>query len=227
MIRLHPPMTMTDADRLLREYIARFESGGSVDPSDLLEQADGRERARLSALIDGYLEHGAPAKQWNPEAFEGSLAERATELVQDSWEAGEEALPRQLVALRNKAKLKRTELFKRLAEALGHPDQEPKVARYYNAIEHGALPTEGISSKVFDALAKILDTSAEALRKAGEAVTPSAGGEPGPAYARMAPSPGRDESPGYEQRSGPQERPDEIPAEEEWDEVDRLFRGSD
>ena len=29
------PMMMTDVDRLLRDYIERFEAGGSVDPSDL------------------------------------------------------------------------------------------------------------------------------------------------------------------------------------------------
>jgi hypothetical protein len=220
-IHPHRPMTMTDADRLLQTYIERFEQGGSVDPTDLLKQAEGRDRARLSALIEGYLEHAAPAQEWDSEAFEGSVAQRATELVQESWAAESAALPQELVALRKRAELKRSTLVQRLAEALGFPQQEAKVAVYYNAMEHGTLPPKGISAKVFDALAALLDTSADALRKAGEAVTPSAGGEPGEAFARAirvqatdeqlaAASPGRTET---ESEAG----------DTEPDEVDRLF----
>ena len=68
MIRRHW-MTMTDVDRLLREYIERFESGGSSDPGDLLEQVEGREREKLTVLIQGYLEHSAPAQDWDAEAL--------------------------------------------------------------------------------------------------------------------------------------------------------------
>ena len=70
-------MTMTDLGALLWQYIERFESGGSVDPSDLLDQVQGEERRELGALIEGYLELGAPPRAWNAEAFEGSIAERA------------------------------------------------------------------------------------------------------------------------------------------------------
>ena len=72
---------MTDVDRLLQTYIERFEAGDATDPSDLLDQAEGPDRARLSALIDGYLEHAAPPQQWDAEAFEGSVAMRAAEMV--------------------------------------------------------------------------------------------------------------------------------------------------
>ncbi|CAN5485907.1 hypothetical protein BH20ACT15_BH20ACT15_14550 [soil metagenome] len=216
---------MTDVDTLLRSYIERFQAGESVDPSDLLNQLDGRDRARLSALIDGYLEHGAPPQAWDAEAFEGSVAEEATELVRERWEAEAAALPAMLVERRKQAKLHRSDLVTRLADALGFPQAEPKVARYYNAMEHGWLEPRGVSDKVFDALASLLDTSADALRKAGEAVTPSAGGEPEGVWARTAPS-ARAE---LRLESG---APDEIDEASEafeediddWDEVDRLFR---
>ena len=86
------------------------------------------------------------------------------------------------MALRKQAELPRPSLVDSLAKALGAKKkaEREKVAGYYNAMEHGQLEPQGISSKVFDALAGLLGTSAEALRKAGEAVAPSAGGEPGP-----------------------------------------------
>src|SRR5262249_35244998 len=111
--------TMADVHKLLRRYIERFESGETVDPTDLLAQTEGPERARLSALIEGYLEHAAPAQEWDPEAFEGSLAERASARVAESWSAASGELPRELVDLRNKRKLKRRELVRRLSDALG------------------------------------------------------------------------------------------------------------
>src|SRR4051794_4146041 len=70
-------MTMTDADRLLREYIERFESGGSADPNDLLDRAQAADRTKLAPLIEGYLEHAARLQAWDPEAFDGSVADRA------------------------------------------------------------------------------------------------------------------------------------------------------
>ncbi len=112
---------MTDLNTLLQTYIERFESGESTDPTDLLEQAEGRDRARLSALIDGYLEHAAPAQEWDSAAFEGSVAARAAGMVEDAWAAESAALPRELVALRKRAELPRRSLVERLAETLGFP----------------------------------------------------------------------------------------------------------
>lgn len=212
---------MTDPDRLLKTYIERFEAGGSADPSDLLDQLEGRDRERLRALVGGYLEHAAPAQRWDAKAFEGSLAARASARVEESWRAESAALPKLLVERRKQAKLQRKALVERLADWLGHPDQEPKVARYYNALEHGWLAPAGVNERVFEGLAKLLGTSAEALRKAGESVAPSAGGEPAEVWARMASPPkpaDREASDTEEIESTP------LEITEDWDEVDRLFR---
>jgi hypothetical protein len=116
----------------------------------------------------------APRGRWDPEAFKGSLAERAIEAAEadDGWSA---VLPR----LRDEAKLKRATVVERLAEALGFADQRDRVAAYYHQMEQGRLPSDGVSARGLEALASILGTTAGALRKSGEAA-PSprqAGGE--------------------------------------------------
>jgi transcriptional regulator with XRE-family HTH domain len=220
---LRGPMTMTDADRLLRDYVKRFEAGGETDPSDLLEQLSGRERERLSALIDGYLENAAPPQAWDAEAFEGSLAERATARVAESWSSAAGELPHRLVELRNQHKLKRRELVARLANALGVASQEQKVAAYYHRLERGTLQSDRVSAKVFDALASILGTTTDLLRKAGDAVAPSAGGEPDLAFTRLTQP---DPAAANEQTDYLAARTESDDEEQEnWDEVDRLFMG--
>jgi hypothetical protein len=217
---------MTDVPALLKTYIERFESGDETDPTDLLEQASGHDRARLSALIDGYLEQSAPTQSWDAAAFESSpVASRAADLVQEQWGAEAAALPSELVALRKQAKLPRRWLVERLASALGFAGETDRVGVYYNAMEHGQLPPAGISSRVFDALASILDTSAEALRKAGDAVAPSAGGKPGVAFARTV----RVEAAADQAAPSPARKREQIDeaAEIEPDELDRLFTEGD
>lgn len=219
-------MTMTDVETLLQTYIERFEAGDSPDPTDLLEQTEGRDRARLSTLIEGYLEHAAPRQRWDAKAFEGSVASRAVEMLQTDWAEQTSALSAQLVALRKQKQIERKTLVATLAEKLGFPKEADRVAAYYNAIEHGQLEPRGISSKVFDALASVLDTSADALRKAGEAVSPSAGGMASPAFTRTTPvevTPDQLEgaaSPGKAMRS-------ETPEAEQLDDLDRLFLGGE
>ena len=85
-------------------------------------------------------------------------------------------------------------------------------------MEHGRLPAEGISQRVFEALAEILGESAERIRNAGLGGRPPESGTQ-PALARLA----FDES-----RAAP--LPSELEAEAEApgaeagrDEVDELF----
>jgi hypothetical protein len=181
---------MSDVDKLLRQYIDRFKSGGSADPGDLLSKVGGRDRARLSALIDGYLEHAAPAQDWDPDAFEGSVAEQATARVAETWSDATGQLPVELVRLRNERQIKRADLVSKLADSLGVSAAREKVAFYYHRMEHGLLPTEGVSAKVWDALAKLLGTSADSLRELGSTTGPAAGqASPAALYARTAPPP--------------------------------------
>ena len=52
-------------------------------------------------------------------------------------------------------------------------------------MEHGLLEPAGVSDRVLDALAGIVDTTREALRRAGERVAPPDAGE-GAVFARKA-----------------------------------------
>jgi hypothetical protein len=207
---------MAEVDRLLRDYIARFESGGFADPREFLSKLEDRDRSELAALIDGYLEHAAPPKDWDPEAFEGSLAQRAVAQLAEQWSGGD--LPRELVALRTERKLKRSELIAKLAEALGVTAKQEKVALYYHRMEHGLLPAEGISGRVFDALATLLGTSAEALRRAA---SPSGASEDAATFARLA----RPDATKLETFDALEGAPSPERESEDWDEVDRLFLG--
>jgi len=220
---------MTDVDRLLRQYIEQFESGGSPNPTEFLDHAQDRDRARLSALIEGYLETEAPAREWDADAFEGSMAERAVAGVAESWSTASGQLPSELVARRKEARIKRGDLVTRLAKALGVPDRREKVALYYHQLERGLLPAGGVSSRVFDALAKLLGTTAGELREAGGSISPAFDqASPGIAatHARTA-----RHDPIYAQDAdlaapAPAARP-ASEQDQEPDEVDRLFTGGD
>ena len=213
---------MPTVETLLKEYIAAHRAGEEADPRDWLARLEGRERALLAAMIDGYLER-APAPEWDADAFKDSgmapLAERVDLALQG--QAG--IWPAVLPGLSHKAKLKRSDLVARLAAALGVPDKQDKVGSYYHEMERGLLPADGVHDRVLEALGPMLGQSAEALRAAGRALAPGTGADVAgaAAFAREARPDPEHAAPAA---SG---RPPAPPgdAEEEWDEVDRLFRG--
>ena len=210
---------MSEIDRLIEEFAADYEAGRAVDQAALLERAGPDERQELAARLDSYL-MTAPPRKWDPEAYEGSLAQRAVDRVYESLEEVNVTWQVLLPDLRNRATIKRQDLVERLARALGF-DSDPEVAKvgdYYNRMEHGQLPASGVAAKVTDALATILDTGAERIRAAG-ARTDAAPGGPQATFARTA-------TPNAEFAEEPllAADADEIaPAPAERDEIDALF----
>jgi hypothetical protein len=214
---------VSEVDRLLSEYIAEHRAGGEADPLAYLDQLEGTDRAELSELIDAYLVR-SPGQAWDAKAFAGSASERLAERLGEALTGQAGLWPVVLPRLRDRARLKRDEVVERLAEALGVGGREQKVERYYHGMEHGSLPSTGVSSKVLQALGGIFGASGEFLRSIGEPFGAGPGPAEGPVFARTAtvqpeyldadtagpPSPGR--------------TPD---AAEQWDEVDELFRGGD
>ncbi len=101
--------------------------------------------------------------------------------------------------------------------------REEKVAYYYNQMEHGLLEPDGVSDRVLDALAAIVDTTRDALRGAGERVAPPEAGE-GAVFARKAYA---DADYGGEDLTGAPASAAERARDEafERDEVDELFLG--
>ena len=209
---------MTNVERLLSEYKqADREDPAGADPRPYLERVAGSERELLAGLIDAYLAR-APRREFDAGAFQASPAAVIAEGVQRSL-AGESGIwPALLPRLRHRSELRRAELVDQLAARLGAQSQEPKVGEYYHRMEQGLLPAAGVSDTVLEALGRIVGWSAEALRKAGEMPAPGPPrSDAGAVFART--------NRGAATAPGP-EAPDRAPAAEEWDEVDRLFRGA-
>lgn len=174
---------MTEIRRLVEEFAADYEAGRPVDAAELLDRVDPGQRQELAEQLDRYL-MTAPSRKWDPEAFEGSLAQRAVDRVYESIEGVSGTWPEILPRLRNQARIRRAALVERLARALGFT-AEPQVAKvgdYYNRMEHGLLPATGVSARVIEALAAILGADPEQLRAAGA----RRGEGPDPAEAAFA-----------------------------------------
>ena len=222
---------MADVDAIFRDFARSFEGDRSTDPRPYLERVDAVDREELRLRIEAFLER-APRREWDRDSFAASLAERAVAAASPEIDApaaeDAEGWPQLLPALRDAARLKRTEVVERLAGALGFPQAEDRVATYLHRMEMGALPSQGVSTRVLEALGSILGSSAEALRRAGEA---GEGGGPsgGEVFARRGGPAGgiasSDADPAeiaYESVADAMR--DDRP---EPDELDRLFTGGD
>src|SRR5918999_4809008 len=209
---------MDDLNRLFSEYKEAFQ-GGEGDPRPFLDRAAPSDRALLAALIDAFLKE-APRREYSQDAAGGAAA-AVTDEVHRTLAGTSGLWPALLPRLRGRARLRRAELVSQLAARLGAQAQQDKVGLYYHQMEQGLLPESGVSDTVLEALGKIVDSTASALRKAGQMPAP---GPPRtdegavfarPTYGEPAAAAPADES----------ELPRRERGAEEWDEADRLFRG--
>lgn len=217
--------SVADLEAMRDEFAAAFEAGDSPDPSDWLARVSAPERQKLELLIDSYL-MTASRRAWDADAYQGSLAKLAVERVFESREGVSGSWPELLPRLRDRARVKRADLVRRLADALGvggDPADLDKVGWYYNRMEHGALPAAGVSETVLDALAGLVGSSVQALRAAGERAGGTGGGE-AVAYARVAsPDPARFELADADADMSVPASAAEPPPER--DRIDELFTG--
>ncbi len=209
---------MADVENLFRSYVARHRAGENPSERELLTQVEGTDRDELAAMIDAYLAR-APRRAWDPSQFEASGAAPFVESVARSLQGSAGFWPTLLPRLRTRMRVARKDLVGELASRLGVPGRQDKVGHYYHQMEQGLLPSEGVSDSVLDALGAILGESREALRRAGQSLGPAGGpGGTDAVFARTAVGPAVEAevaAPAAAPRS----------AEEEWDEIDRLFRG--
>jgi hypothetical protein len=212
---------MTDVERLLTEYKEAHQEGGDADPRPYLARVTGVDRELLAGLIDSYLA-GAPRRPFSAAAFAESRAAPVAEEVERSLAGAGGMWPTLLPRLRARARLRRTELVAQLAARLGAQGaQQEKVGLYYHQMEQGLLPESGVSDTVLEALGKIVDSTASALRTAGQMPAP---GPPrtdeGAVFARATYGEPAADLPAQAEELAARDR-----GPEEWDEVDRLFRG--
>jgi hypothetical protein len=207
---------MSDVDQLLAEYVAEHRAGGEADPRAYVARASPAERTELAVLIDAYLVR-VPRRAFDPEDFRGSAAERTVDELERALGGQSGLWPTLLPRLRDRAGLKRSELVERLAAALGLRNLTSKVAGYYHEMEQGQLPARGVSDRVLEALGQIVGETTQTLKDAGSSLRPAAEGLDGPdtAFARRA----------YPEPAAPARAAPAPHPEDEWDEVDELFRG--
>ena len=135
---------MADLERLIEQFKADYEAGRPTDVLAFVDQVPAEKRQELADRLDMYL-MDAPRRRWDPAAFEGSLAQAAVDRVHESIEGVSGSWPELLPALRNSARIKRSDLVRRLAFPLGF-ESEPqveKIGAYYHQMEHGTLPAGG------------------------------------------------------------------------------------
>ena len=206
---------MSQVEKLLSEY-KEAHRAGSGDPRPFLERAPAEDRALLAALIEGYLEN-APRREFDRDEFLDSAAAPVAEGVQRSLAGAGGLWPALLPRLRAQARVKRADLVRELAARLGAESKQDKVAGYYHQMEQGLLPADGVSDTVLDSLGKIVGVAGESLRKAGSL--------PAPGPLRMDEAAVFTRMTDASLAAGSTAPMAEEPAPE-WDEVDRLFRGS-
>ncbi|MDQ2621942.1 MAG: hypothetical protein M3Y45_02765 [Actinomycetota bacterium] len=156
---------------LFDQFVAEFRAGrGNVNP--FLDQVDGHDREQLSLLIEAFIETD-PEPEVTPEGLtDPALAAMTARVTAELGGAGG-TLSQLLVTLRNGLKLRRTEVVDSLADRLDAAGSEKeKIDGYYHDLEWGTLPAAGISDRVIDSLAAILDTTAAHLREAGRTLGP-------------------------------------------------------
>lgn len=178
-------VAVADLARVFAEFVEAHLAGRDPDPWEYTERVVEADRGELEELIDAYYVD-APPRPWDPEAFRGSESERLVDAIDRSFRGRAGLWPAVLPRLRDRARLRRTELVARLAERLGVADREEKVGAYYHQMEQGLLPSAGVSERVLDGLARILGVTADSLRSAGRVLTPQAGEAEDAVFARTA-----------------------------------------
>ena len=205
-----------DPDRILSDFIDAWNAGRRPDADDYVGRADEPDRAPLASDIVAFLAF-APTPEYDEAALEAIRAEPAVVAGAAATHAPGGLWPALLPQLRRRAALSTGQLAAALVGALGlSRDSEPKTRDYLERLEAGELEPRGLSGRLLDGLARLLEVPRTALEGAG-----GFGAPPAPALFRA-------EGP----RAG--ELRDDLdvladalaaPGGGDWDEVDELFRG--
>lgn len=211
---------MADLDALLAEFEASYLAGGGADVTRFLERVPASERQELATMLDSFLMGKATRRPWDSAAYEGSLAKEAVERVYESTEGVSGTWPELLPRLRAQARIKRSDLVERLAKALGFGDEASvaRIGEFYHRMEHGTLPSRGVSPRVVGALASLVGASPDEIRDAGGTELSADGGS-GAAFARTA----RPDSDFVAEMRDREEASPERERSGDLDEIDSLF----
>lgn len=213
---------MSEPDQITAAFDAyvEFFRKGDGDPTPFLNRFQGEDRRELEILVDAFLETG-PKADLDPDAPPDPEVEMITASVMERFDGATGALSELVRGLRAKLGLGQVEVVRELAIALkASPAEHEKIDGYYHDLEWGTLPSSGISTKVFDSLARILKTNSVVLQEAATELGPGRTSSAGTAFARtVVEIEFAQESPAMDVPSG------NFRASDPPDRIDQLFTG--
>jgi len=168
-----------DPDRILSDFIDAWNAGRRPEVDDYVGRADEPDRAPLASDIVAFLAF-APTPEYDDDALEAIRAEPAVVAGAAATHAPGGLWPALLPQLRRRAALSTGQLAAALVGALGlSRDSEPKTRDYLERLEAGELEPRGLSGRLLDGLARLLEVPRAALEGAG-----GFGAPPAPALFR-------------------------------------------
>lgn len=208
-----------DMDERLAAFARAYEAGDG-DPVPFMEGLDETGRRRFQMMVSDYLEEN-PERQRDVSRLKDPAMARLIGSVASRLDGASGGMSRLVVDLREGRHLLQEDVVEALATELDATDTEKeKIDDYYHDLEFGNLPARGISGKLLTSLGRILGTTAEKLREAGQALGPSGSPATGLIFTRMADDaedvvvsglmPSMEVPSGRERRSDPPDRIDEL-----------------
>jgi hypothetical protein len=157
---------MTNADRLLGEFIDAWNAGERPDPDAFTRRAEGVDRVELEAGIEAFLAV-APLPRYDAATLAALRAEPAVRAMARAAAADATAMPTLLARLRARARASLDDVARALGRAFGWDAAGERRARgYLEALEAGRLDPSGVSRRLTVALADALRAPASALEAA-------------------------------------------------------------
>ncbi len=208
---------MTDADRLLSEFVDAWNAGRRPRVDDYLARAEPGERDALAGALEDWLTL-APAPAYDEAARRAIRKEPALRAAADAVRRESGRWPELLPSLRERAGVRLRDLAARLTAAFGLTGEEDRTEAYLARMERGDLDPQRVSRRLLDALGAALGVSGAELARAG-GLRPSAGA---PAALFRAE---QDAAAGFEEELDALSRAAVTPAPAPMDELDRLFCG--
>lgn len=174
-----------DMDERFAAFTRSYEAGDG-DPLPFMEGLDEPGRRRFQLMVDDYLE-GNPEPDRDLSRLKDPAVARLIGAVVPRLDGASGGMSTLVIDLRERHELLQEDVVEALADELDATAAEKeKIDDYYHDLEFGNLPAEGISAKLLAALGKILGTTGERLKEAGQALGPSGSPATGLIFTRMA-----------------------------------------
>ena len=157
-----------DRDQILSEFIDAWNAGARPDVDDYLARAPESDRRELAEQLVAFMTF-APTPAYTDEALAAIRAEPIVAEALGAPSARGGVLPALLVALRERLSWTTPQVADELARELEVPEEKTsKVASYLERLERRELDPSGVSSRVFDGLARLFGVPRDELEGAAD-----------------------------------------------------------